>query len=276
MKENNENGSLDHEESIQDGINVINIGAKNRLARKKKKLSRVGMALLMGFGFLIVVVAVALSTVFKITSIEIQGCTYYSETEILNAIGLEEGDSIFFLNEKKCASALSVKYPMIYSVKVYKIFPSGVRIKITEETPLYRFEYATSHAVVSANGKVLYLGTQLPKEFEDVLEAKVPEVSQAVAGYFIKYKNEADKEAVEQVVTQLMKCNFSQEIVSLEMKSRFDIKVQYSERFTILFGDRTELDVKIKFVEGIVETLVKGEKGTINVKNAKKGYLILN
>ena len=273
MKENNEKNTAEYSETEQ--INVINTVAKNRVRAKRKKFSRVAMALLMGIGFLVIVIAVAFGTVFKITKIEVEGCSYYSERELLEFIGLEEGDSIFFVSEKEYAKQLSGNYPMVYSVRVDKKFPSEVKIKITEEIPSYRFEYAGSHAVVSRNGKVLFLGQTLPDEFEEVLKADVPEVSEAVAGYFIKYKDPVDKEAVQSVVSSLMKSGLADSIEYLEMKSRFDIKAKYSERFTILFGDRTELDVKIKFVEGIVQSLNNGEKGTINVKSAKKGYLIL-
>ena len=91
----------------------------------------------------------------------------------------------------------------------------------------------------------------------------------------IEYRDESDRKAMEQVITALEKSSLGDSVEYIDMKSRFDIKVGYDERFEILFGDRTDLDVKIKFVEGIVETLTNGEKGTINVKSAKKGYLIL-
>ena len=274
MKENNDIGFPGEE---MDRINVINTGSKSRVVSKKKnkQLSVAAKAALFGSALFVIMIAVGLLTVFRVTEIEIVGCEYYSEEDILNEIGLELGDSIFLANEKKYASLMSGKFPMVYSVKVEKKYPTSVRIKITEEAPSYRFEYADRHAVVSHNGKVLYLGDELPEEFEKVLKAKVPEVSEAVAGYVIKYRDAVDKEAVEEVVVALQKSGLGDKIEYIEMKSRFDIKARYDDRFTILFGDRTDLGVKLRFVEGIVETQKNGEKGTINVKSAKKGYLIL-
>lgn len=271
MNENKEN-NYHSEENL---INVINTGAKSRVASKKKRFSLVFFAVFIGVCFFAIVVSVAINTVFKITEIEFEGCEYYSEEMILSAIELDKGDSIFFAREEKFAEMLSTDFPMIYSLKVEKEYPSKIKIKITEEIPSYIFEYAGEYAVVSRKGKVLYLGVTVPEEFQNVMEIQVPPVNTAIEGFVIEYRDTADCKAVEEILTKLRECTFADEIVSVEIQSRFDIKVKYGERFTILFGDRTEFDIKLKFVDGIIETLTKGEKGTINVKNPKKGYLIM-
>ena len=278
MNENNDVRSQAEEKKRIDVINTINTGSKSRVISKKnkKKISVAATATLIGIVVFMVMIGAGLLTVFRITEIEIVGCEYYRAEDILETIGLEKGDSIFLVSEKRYASLMSGRFPMVYSVKVEKKYPSSVRVKITEETPSYRFEYAGQHAVVSHNGKVLFLGEELPEEFSAVMSAMVPEVSEAVAGYVIIYRDETDRSAVEEVVRALEKSNLGDRVEYIEMKSRFDIKAGYDGRFKILFGDRTDLDVKIKFVEGIVESLENGEKGTINVKSAKKGYLILD
>ncbi len=274
----NENNDVRYQAEEKQRIDVINSGSKSRVVskKKKKKISLTATATLIGIAIFIVMIAVGLLTVFRVTEIEIEGCKYYSEEEILSCLGIKEGDSIFLVSEKRCASYLSGQYPMVYSVRVDKKYPSGVKIKITEESPSYRFEFSGQHVVVSHNGKVIFLGNELPAEFADVMPAAVPAVSRVVAGYVIEYRDESDRKALEQVITALEKSSLNDKIEYIEMNSRFDIRASYDGRFEILFGDRSDLDVKIKFVEGIVETLVKGEKGTINVKSAKKGYLILD
>lgn len=274
----NENNDIRNQTEEKQRIDVINSGSKSRVVskKKKKKISLTATAILVGSAIFIVMIAVGLLTVFRVTDIEIEGCKYYPEEEILAHLGIKEGDSIFLVSEKRYASSLSEKYPMVYSIRVDKKYPSGVKIKITEESPSYRFEFSGQHVVVSHNGKVIYLGDELPEEFAEVMPTSVPKVSRVVAGYVIEYQDESDRKAVEQVITSLEKSSLNDKVEYIEMQSRFDIKARYDGRFEILFGDRTDLDVKIKFVEGIVETLTNGEKGTINVKSAKKGYLILD
>lgn len=271
----NENNNVNHQSDEEKLIRVINTGAKSRVASNKKRLSGILVAVFFGICFFITVVLVAVNTVFRITKIEIEGCGYYSSEQILEAIGLEEGDSMFFVSEKKYASRLSNQFPMVYSLKVEKDYPSMVKIIVTEEVPSYCFEYAGEYAVVSEMGKVIYLGNEIPEEFSGVMKMTVPEVAAAVEGFVIEYRDSVNTKAVEEVLEKLRECSFYESIGYVDMKSRFDIKVSYKDRFTILFGDRSDFDVKLKFVNGIIETLKKGEKGTINVKNPKKGYLIL-
>ena len=272
MNENNENKYSPEQEDL---IKVINTGSKSRVASKRKKYSVVILSVFIGLCFFLTVMLVAVNTVFRITSIELLGCEYYSQDQILEAIELDVGDNIFLVNEKKYASKLSTGFPMVYSLKVEKEYPSTVRITITEEIPSYSFEYAGEYAVVSKMGKVIFLGKSIPEKFSHVMKMKVPEVASAVEGFVIEYRDSYDREAVEEVLTKLRECSFSQRIVFVEMSSRFNIKVSYGDRFTILLGDRSDFDVKLKFVDGIIETLKKDEKGTINVKNPKKGYFIL-
>ncbi len=270
--------NFDPEAGKRDFFRIVNSGSKDRVEveKRKKKIMVSALAVFFGILFLALIVGVALGTVFKIKEITLEGCSHYSEDEILSALEINYGDSMFFANEKKFAKLLSAKYPMVYSIKLEKEYPSKLRIKITEEEASYRYMDSGMNVVVSHRGKVIYLGSELPEEFEHILVAKVPRVHKAVLGRAIEYIDPLDKTAVEEVVKRLQDSGFYEYVNDLEMSSRFDIKFNYSHRFKVLLGDRTDIEVKLKFVEGIIKTLQDGETGTINVKNAKKGYLILD
>ena len=273
---NENNGNNNHFSSKEEMIKAINTGSKSNVGSSRKRASALILAIVIGVAVLVIALGVAAYTVFRITEIEVEGLEYYSSEDIIEAIGIEVGDSIFFANEKRFAKRLAGDFPMIYSLKLEKKYeyPSGIKLIVTEEEPSYSFDYAGECAVVSKKGKIIYLGKTIPEKFSGVMKMNVPEVSLAVEGEVIKYRDDTDVEAVEEVLTKLRECTFKEQIAFVDMKSRFDIKVKYKDRFTILFGDRTDFEVKLKFVDGIIETLEKGEKGTINVKNPKKAYFI--
>ncbi len=241
-----------------------------------KKSTVIIVSVLFGIMVFALLAVLAVNVIFSVRSIEVEGNTRYSDDLILEAVGLEKGDIIFFADEKKYASRLAKKCPYVYAVKLTKDYPSVIRLTITEEIPGFYFESSGQTGVVSKSGKVLYLGNGLPEEYTGLTKVALPGISLAMTGYPLVLNEKADNQALNTVLQAIERHGFSDRIAYITVNSRFDIRMQYDDRFLILFGDSSDFDIKLRFVNGIIEELKPEQKGTINVKDSSKGYLILD
>ena len=69
---------------------------------------------------------------FKLDKIKISGCTVYSETQIVDEIGAEKGESLFKINISNAEKKLVGKLPYIRSVKISRQFPTTLKVEIEE------------------------------------------------------------------------------------------------------------------------------------------------
>ncbi len=283
MEEQN-NGYLPQEksDSIIGNVNTIeeiNQDAKNDYKDKKRKrrITFAVLAVLLGIVLFSAITVITAALFFRIETVTVEGNTCYDEEFLLKTMGVEKGDSIFLANQEEYAKRVAGVCPMVYSVRVDKTYPDKIAIVITEETPSYRFQTDGIWSVVSKSGKVIYTGNDITsfENWESLMEITPPPVLEAVMGYKIQYSDSGDGIAVPQVIEAIERSPLNGKINFVKMDSRFDIRLQYLDSFEILLGNKNDISVKLKFADKIINELKDGEKGTVNVKDAKKGYAIL-
>jgi cell division protein FtsQ len=261
-------------------VEEINRDAQSEYKDKKikRRIRFTVFAVLAGLVLFCVITLITVGLFFKIEKITVVGNNYYDETFLLETIGLEKGDSIFLANQNEYANKLGGVCPMIYSVRVDKNYPSEITVIITEETPSYKFEFNGICAVVSKTGKVLYTTNGIPDfdGWNELVEVIPPPILEAVMGYKIRYADGVDEKVVPMIIDAIEKSPLDGKIERISIESRFDIRLQYTDRFEILVGNKDNVSVKLKFADKIIEKLKDDEKGQINVKNAKEGFAVLD
>lgn len=272
-------------ENVNDMYDSSELEVLNRDSRiyysDKKAKRRVRLILLAVASGIILLAGTLLLTAylfFRINTVSVEGNTYYDSEYLLSVMGVNEGESIFLADQNKYAKKLAGTCPMVYSVRVDKVYPDEIKIVITEEIPSYYFYFQGLCSVVSESGKVLYTGEELD-DFpyaEGLVKVTPPPVLEAVMGYAVKYKDSMDKNAVADVIRAIERSPLADMVKEIEMTSRFDIRLFYGNRFQILIGSRQDISVKLKFADKIIEELKETDSGQINVKNGKDGYAILD
>lgn len=261
-------------------LEEINRDSKNDYKDKKRKrrIKFAIIAVVAGIILFCVIIVVTAGLFFRIENITVEGNVSYGEEFLLNTMGVKAGDSIFLADQKEYAKKLSGVCPMVFSVRVDKDYPNSITIVITEEKPSYKFKTDGIWSVVSKSGKVLYTGEDLTgfDGGDELIEIIPPPVLESVMGYGIRYVNQSDSKAVPEVVEAIERSDLKGKIVHITMNSRFDIRLQYLDRFEILLGNREDISVKLKFAEKIIAELKDGDTGKIDVKDAKEGYAILD
>ncbi|MBO4521589.1 MAG: hypothetical protein J5703_00180, partial [Methanomicrobium sp.] len=56
-------------------------------------------------------------------------------------------------------------------------------------------------------------------------------------------------------------------ITTLDIRSRFDIYIDYEDRFKVYLGDMENAGIKLSFLVGIIDRLYSNSKGTIDISD---------
>ena len=65
-------------------------------------------------------------------------------------------------------------------------------------------------------------------------------------------------------------------IKEINIKSRFDIRMTYTDRFSIYVGDIEDFDLKIPFLAKIIEELYDDDTGSIDLSDYREASVSLN
>ncbi len=175
--------------------------------RKKKRRKRKRLIVLLLILFLIGVgITMFTSTFFQIKEVVFSGNQEIPLAYLDNEAEVLKGQNIFLLSKKDVAAFLKPK-SYFSSMKLRRVFPSTLKIEITEKTAEINYPYNGVINLLTKDGILLESGTNLQEEGLLLLDMKdLPELGQNL------YEDD------------LVKQNFLKEFRSLQMRNNSEIK----------------------------------------------------
>lgn len=243
---------------------------KNYKPKKKNiKLRRAVAVLILIVIILATLVLILLSDLFNIKKITVKNNSKISENEIIEKSQLAIGQNMFKTFSKAIKEGIKTN-PYIDDVKVKKKLNGEIEIEVKERVATYMLQCETGYAYINNQGYIL--------EFTEVL-AELP----IIKGYKtqdITLGNRLITEDLEQLdtVIQIIEAaksnNISDKIYAIDISKPHDFVLEIpSEEKTVQFGDKTNINVKILWIQDLLNE-TKGTPGEIvlNVPNIKKVY----
>lgn len=241
--------------------------AQSRGSPKKRIIRRMRKYLLHYVLLLLFCLAIAFimcyTVFFKLDKIKISGCTMYSESQIVDEIGAQKGDSLFQINISNAEKRLLGKMPYLKTVNISRQFPTTLKVEIVEETVLGAVYTADGFAIISDTGKVLQEGVlTLPEGMPRIVGLKNQSYDTG------SYLNESvssggglQKEILSlQIVSQqLAACQFD-DITYYDVSDLRDIKVMIEDRLLLELGSDTDMEYKCKFIRGVLDGKSSGDE----------------
>ena len=246
-----------------------------RISAKRRKLRTWLLYSLMSISVLGVGIALSLTVLFKIDTIEVVGETRYDTDQIIALSGVEKGQNLFLCKTKEGSDAIEHAMPYIESVDITRTLPSKIGIHITEAVAVGLVEYEGRYAVTSSSGKVL--------EFIDTPIDSLPiikgmKISAAEEGALMEYEDESVRDILENI-TQALTLTGMQDIQEIDLTSPANPKLNYQNRITIKLGQPIDLIIKLR---NAIAALQPGhieiyEKGTLDLSlTAEDGRTFFN
>ncbi len=238
------------------------------LQQKKKRTRRIIFYAVMLISFTAVFLVLWFFVFFKVKDIEIVGNTRYSDAEIRAVVGIAEGDNLYASSENDVETRLTEKLPYIRTVTLKRKLPSTVVITLEEEQAVMFSRLYGDTYLISENLTVLERSNG--GDLSGMVEVSAGEIRRCFAGENLVYTDSRMAWVVKQLYTELKEYGLIDKVNSFSIENRFDISIRYDDRLDIYFGSIDDINIKVRFLIGIMGHLYEDEKGKLDISNIKE------
>ena len=218
--------------------------------------------------FLIVIIIAAillflLSPIFKINNIQVKGNEKIPTNEIISLSTIEKGTNLFRVNKRDTIKKIK-QNAYVESVTINRKILDTIEINIKERKTAYMLEYKGSYAYIDNNGYILEISST---ELEGIPKLKGYKTIEEN----IKSGNRLETEDVDnlKVISKILDVAENYEIKQYISSIDFEDNSHYilylkSENKTVYLGDTSNLDIKMLYMQSIIEK-EKDKTGTLHL-----------
>ena len=219
--------------------------------------------------------AVSFFVFFRIGEIRVTGNTMYTEEQIMEFIAFKEGDNLFSFDASKAESALRKNLPYLGSVEISRKLPSTIQITVSERTEDMALHLGEEVYLVSGDLQVLgrFAGNEVTPNITSLYAGSV---ARCLVGEELTFLDRRTDDNLKDLYECLVENNIQKKVKSIDITSRFDITINYDDRFTVYLASTENIDIKIRFLVAILERLGSGESGYINLSDHREAAVRLN
>lgn len=218
--------------------------------------------------FLVVVATIfVMSVFFRITNIQVEGNSHYSDEEIIRAIDIEEGDNLFFFDRFAALSRVFAKLPYIEEVSVERSLPNKVIITVTESQALAYLVLGDEMWTIDHSCKVLGKATE--EELSGLIAVEGVNPGTLLIGEQLQTKD-GDAELVDylaQVLDQMEGRGLYTQVNSIDFSDKNNVTFNYGEKYTVKLGGSSKTEYKFGMLVSVMSQLLAGDVGVIDVSD---------
>ena len=202
-------------------------------SKRKRRRSRRRLAPLFKL-LCVLAVAAALTfgatVFFQVETIEVSGNSRYTQEEIIEAVGVQEGDNLFRMNKFQLIEQAEERLPYLEDVVIRRRLPSTLVITVTEWEAVARVPGGEGNWLISVGGKLL---EQAPADTGAIevtgLTVLAPQAGQQAA---VSQEESPRLEALLELLEVLQDQGMLGKVSALELTST-RITMEYEGRFAV-------------------------------------------
>lgn len=242
--------------------------AKRNRRRRKRSFSFVVSFIC--FALVLAALVSAAVIFFKIGTVEVVGESRYSAQEIIDASGLQTGQSMFLFNKFASISRIFSACPYIDTVQMRRTLPDRIEILVTPCQPVAVILSEGARYIIDGGGKIL-------EKTDEAGASGLPQVTGGVltspeVGKRTEFFEEESAKALFSVLNTAKNNDILNDIGDIDISKVYDIQFEYMGRFTVRIGSADDIERKFKFVAAVIEALGERESGVIDVSDGQTGY----
>lgn len=240
--------------------------------RKRKKRS----ALYAPLSFILICAALVfgMSVFFRVSTVTVTGNSIYTEEEIIEASGIEQGDNLFFINRFSAVSRIFSKLPYVEAATISRSLPNNIVIEITESAAL---AYVTAEDgekwAIDRSCKIL--ANVDAAAAQSLIEVTgVTPISPSVGGIVSPGEAETPKVTyLSEILKMAVLLEIERDITYIDMSNVSNPQFDYLGRFTVKLGSNENVDYKFQLLVSAVAELGEGDSGTLDLSIDKRAHL---
>lgn len=228
--------------------------------------------------FFLVIVAMifVMSVFFRVSDISVVGNVHYRDDEIIQAIDIEEGDNLFFFDRFAALSRVFAKLPYIEEVSVKRSLPNKVIITVTESEALAYIVLGDEMWTIDHSCKILGKATE--NELANLVPIEGVKPGTLMIGETLETED-GDKALVaylSEVLYQLEERGMSRRVGRVDFSNKNHVELTYDEKYTVRIGDAAYTEHKFAMLVSVVNQLLEGDVGIIDLSDGKTARFIPN
>ncbi len=238
--------------------------------KRKRQAERFAVLSALAMAVLSVGVVLVLVLFFKIETIKITGDKVYADKEVILQSGIEVGDSLIMLRERKVGSALTKNLPYIGEIEIEKNLPDTLVVKVTATREVVAFQSGAGFVLVDANGKVLSKDASMLRDNVAVMSGlKTKTITE---GEIIELSDEKTTESF-LALLKAIKSSGIELLTDISLNKNGNWEIRYDDRITIKVAANDQIETALKravlilktenernpYIEGVLD-LTMGEK----------------
>lgn len=208
----------------------------------------------------------ALTTFFQVESIAIEGLSRYAADEIEQALGIQQGDNLFFCDRKGAEKRLQAQYPYFESVWIERDMPNQLIVHIKEAKPIAAVNgIQGGWFVLDKNCRVLERTDQ--SGANGIAQVMGIRTSGAEAGQTLTADNIQAVEDLKILANALDTAGLAGKATLYNLQDSDNIWFLYEERFAVCVGDTGELPRKLAILDALIQgdQFTPSDRGSINL-----------
>jgi cell division protein FtsQ len=234
-------------------------------SQRKKKAGRRAIYGPLAFLVACAVLIFLMSIFFRISTVEVQGNSYYTAQEIQDAAGLVEGDNLFFINRFRVVSRIFARLPYIEDVSIKRYLPNKVVLTVSE---------CVSVGYVTVEGEAWVIDRScriLEKAGDEALQALmevrgVTPLTTEIGKVFETGTDDAGKmEYLCEILDGLQELGMYQDVDYIDISSVNSPVFSYLGRFKVELGEQGDTQARLGKLLSAVSQLTENDRGTIDV-----------
>ncbi|MBQ3356846.1 MAG: FtsQ-type POTRA domain-containing protein [Oscillospiraceae bacterium] len=221
-----------------------------------------------------IVVAILLSMIifFRVRTVEVQGNSYYSDEEVVQAAGIASGDNLLTLSRGEIAGNVIAHLPYVKNVRVTRTLPDTVVITVTEDETTFAVKDAGGkYYLITAAGKAAAQVEEIDAKAHVLIEDLV--IQPAVIGESIHVVESEDSSvspqeqlnALTALLREIEASRLEKEISVVSVPSAFNLTVWYEDRFEVRLGTADDLAYKLEYLKVVVQEQKEYTTGIIDL-----------
>ena len=234
-----------------------------RRAKAKLLMVCVGIALVL----LLIIPCVKLAMNYLVVGeVRIQGSSLYSESELLEACGLEYGGALPLLKASKAEENVMNNLSYLQSCEISFEMPNVMIFSLVDEAPALYAKIEGEYYVLTSSLRVLER-TDDENALSEQLYVELPRVSKAMVGEEVVLEG-TDNDYIVEFFKLINESDLKGRLGRVYFDKKFDIVASVDGKFRVLFGSPSDMELKIATVAKMIED--NGEKcrssGIIDVR----------
>lgn len=215
-----------------------------------------------------------MSVFFRVSSVDVEGNSFYTTEEVVEASGVQEGDNLFFINRFTAASRIFSKLPYIESVSIERKMPNSIVISVDESEAIAYIRSEDGLWAIDRNCKLL---SEVDAEDAvallriDGLTALSP-----AEGDMLLCSNgsEDTRDFLSAILKQINALGLRQNITYIDMSDVNCPEFDYTSRFTVRLGANENIPYKFQLMISAAAGLQAGDSGILDLSIDSAAHLI--